>query len=149
VGVESTVLDLTGAHPTLLRPGGATLEAVEALIGPVAQGGASGAAVRSPGMLASHYAPALPVRLHAGDARPGEALLAFGPPPPGAPLAFNLSAGGDLTEAAARLFSGLRWLDAEAVRRGLTRIAVMEVPETGLGRAINDRLRRAAAPRDR
>ena len=149
VGVESTVLDLTGPHPTLLRPGGATLEAVEALIGPVAQGGAPGAAVRSPGMLASHYAPALPVRLHAGDAQPGEALLAFGPPPPCAPLAFNLSARGDLTEAAARLFSGLRWLDAEAVRRGLTRIAVMPVPESGLGRAINDRLRRAAAPRDR
>jgi L-threonylcarbamoyladenylate synthase len=149
VGVESTVLDLSGPQPTLLRPGGATLEAIEALIGPVSRGGAPGTAPRSPGMLASHYAPALPVRLHARDVQPGEALLSFGPPLPGAGLAFNLSERGDLTEAATRLFAGLRWLDAEAVRQGLTRIAVMPVPETGLGLAINDRLRRAAAPRDR
>ncbi len=149
VGVESTVLDLSGAQPTLLRPGGATLEAVEALIGPVAHGRTPGATVRSPGMLASHYAPALPVRLRAHDVRLDEALVAFGPPLPGASLAFNLSERGDLTEAAARLFAGLRWLDAEAVRHGLARIAVMPVPETGLGLAINDRLQRAAAPRDR
>jgi L-threonylcarbamoyladenylate synthase len=149
VGVESTVLDLSSAQPVLLRPGGATLEAIEALIGPVARGGTPGSALRSPGMLASHYAPALPVRLRASDVQPDEALLAFGPPPPGAGLAFNLSKRGDLTEAAARLFSGLRWLDAEAVRRGLARIAVTPVPETGLGLAINDRLRRAAAPRRR
>ena len=149
VGLESSVLDLSGDQPALLRPGGATLEAIEALIGPVAHAAAPDTAVRSPGMLASHYAPALPVRLDASDLRPGEALLGFGPPLPGAPVTFNLSDRGDLTEAAARLFSGLRWLDAEAARHGLAGIAVMPVPDTGLGLAINDRLRRAAAPRDR
>lgn len=147
VGVESSVLDLSGDQPTLLRPGGATLEAIEAVIGPVAHGYGSGATMQSPGMLASHYAPALPVRLQARDLRPNEALLAFGPPLPGAPVAFDLSERGDLTEAAARLFAGLRWLDIEAARHGLTRIAVMPVPDTGLGLAVNDRLRRAAAPR--
>ncbi|HVC61364.1 MAG TPA: L-threonylcarbamoyladenylate synthase [Acetobacteraceae bacterium] len=164
VGVESTVLDLCGAQPVLLRPGGATLEAIEALIGPVAHRphpltlvrcatqalkGTGNVPVRSPGMLASHYAPALPVRLQARDLHPNEALLAFGPPLPGAQVTFNLSERGDLTEAAAGLFAGLRWLDAEAARHGLTRIAVMPVPDAGLGRAINDRLRRAAAPRNR
>ncbi len=147
VGVESTVLDLSGEHPRLLRPGGATLEAIEAMIGPVLRGAGQASTVRSPGMLASHYAPALPVRLHARDLHPDEALLAFGPPLPGAPLAFNLSERGDLIEAATRLFAGLRWLDAEATRRRLTRIAVMPVPDSGLGLAINDRLRRAGAPR--
>jgi len=147
VGVESTVLDLSGAQPVLLRPGGVTLEAIEALIGPVLRGVAPGAAMRSPGMLASHYAPEQSIRLNATDLRPGEALLAFGPPLPGAPVAFNLSQRADLTEAAARLFAGLRWLDAAAVRHGLNGIAAMAVPETGLGLAINDRLRRAAAPK--
>jgi L-threonylcarbamoyladenylate synthase len=148
VGVESTVLDLCGAQPTLLRPGGATLEAIEAVIGPVAHGAAPGTTPRSPGMLASHYAPTLPLRLQVHDPRPDEALLAFGSRPPGARVAFNLSERGDLTEAAARLFSGLRWLDAEAARHGLASVAVMPVPNTGLGVAINDRLRRAAAPRE-
>lgn len=165
VGVESTVLDLSQPRPVLLRPvllrpGGATREAIEALVGPVlapddpagdasfgdASPGAE-AAPRSPGLLRSHYAPGVPVRLRASAVQAEEALLAFGPPLPGAGVTFNLSAGGDLTEAAARLFSGLRWLDAEAGRLGLTRIAVMPVPEAGLGAAINDRLRRAAAPR--
>ncbi len=147
VGVESTVLDLCRAQPTLLRPGGATLEAIERLIGEVARIATPDLAVRSPGMLASHYAPALPVRLHAHDMDPDEALLAFGPALPGARLAFNLSECGDLTEAAARLFTGLRWLDTEAPRHSLMRIAVMPVPGNGLGMAINDRLQRAAAPR--
>jgi L-threonylcarbamoyladenylate synthase len=147
VGVESTVLDLSSAQPVLLRPGGATLEAIEAVIGPALRGVQPGSAVRSPGMLASHYAPSLPLRLQASDLRPDEALLAFGEPLPGAGVVFNLSERGDLTEAAARLFSGLRWLDAEASRCGLMGIAAMAVPETGLGLAINDRLRRAAAPR--
>ena len=147
VGVESTVLDVRGARPVLLRPGGATQEAIEALVGPVGHRADDGVTPRSPGMMQSHYAPALPVRLLAHDLRGDEALLAFGSPVPGAGVVFNLSEGGDLTEAAARLFGGLRWLDAEAARHGLTRIAVMPVPEVGLGRAINDRLRRAAAPR--
>lgn len=152
VGVESSVVDLTGPVPVLLRPGGATLEAIEAVIGPVAlpmdQATAeSPRTLRSPGLLLSHYAPVLPVRLDAVSVAQDEALLAFGAGAPEAPLAFNLSERGDLTEAAARLFAGLRRLDAEGRSRGLRRIAVMPVPSRGLGLAINDRLKRAAAPR--
>ena len=152
VGVESSVLDLTGPMPVLLRPGGATVEAIEAIVGPVAlpmdQATAEGArTLRSPGLLLSHYAPVLPVRLDATEAGEDEALLAFGPNPPAAPLTVNLSEAGDLAEAAARLFAGLRHLDAEGRTRGLTRIAAMAVPPRGLGLAINDRLKRAAAPR--
>jgi L-threonylcarbamoyladenylate synthase len=152
VGIESSVLDLTGRTPVLLRPGGVTLEAIEAVIGPVARPIARAAAeatrsLRSPGLLVSHYAPELPLRLGATAAGEDEALLAFGPDPPPAPLVFNLSASGDLAEAAARLFAGLRLLDAEGRARGLARIAAMPVPAHGLGLAINDRLNRAAAPR--
>lgn len=142
VGVESTVLDLSGDEVVLLRPGGATIEAIEGVIGPVRHAQSSDVA-RSPGMLASHYAPTLPLRLEAQDVQSDEALLAFGPRLPGAGRVFNLSEGSDLTEAAARLFAGLRTLDAA----GVERIAVMPIPDCGLGRAINDRLRRAAAPR--
>ena len=149
VGVESTVLDLSAAEPVLLRPGGATIEAIEAVIGPVRHGDPAQAlgALLSPGLLASHYAPKLPVRLDAVDVRRNEALLAFGPPLPGAGAVFELSDSADLIEAAARLFAGLRKLDEDAATLGLERIAVMPVPEEGIGRAINDRLRRAAAPR--
>jgi L-threonylcarbamoyladenylate synthase len=151
VGLESTVLDLSGEGAALLRPGGVTAEAIEAEIGPVGRaldpGTAAHMQLRSPGMLLSHYAPALPVRLGAVTVAPDEALLAFGPDVPSAALAWNLSERRDLAEAAARLFSGLRWLDAEGRARGLSRIAAMPVPEQGLGVAINDRLRRAAAPR--
>ena len=149
VGLESTVLDLTGPRPVLLRPGGVTAEMLEAAIGKVAEAGAlaPGEAPRAPGQLASHYAPALPVRRNATELRAGEALLAFGPPLPGAAVVFNLSPAGDLTEAAARLFAGLRALDARGAAAGLVGIAAMAVPESGLGRAINDRLARAAAPR--
>jgi L-threonylcarbamoyladenylate synthase len=145
VGLESTVLDLSTATPTLLRPGGATREAIEAVIGPIALSEAipTGTAARkSPGQLASHYAPARPVRLDATSVGPDEALLAFGPnPPQGARLSLNLSPSGDLTEAAANLFAQMRALD----RPEVIRIAVMPIPATGLGLAINDRLRRAAA----
>jgi L-threonylcarbamoyladenylate synthase len=152
VGVESTVLDLSGSRPFLLRPGGAPVEAIEALIGPIGRGITPDAAeqtrtLRSPGLLVSHYAPGLLVRLDAGSVAPDEALLAFGAPLPGAGAVFQLSAAGDTTEAAARLFAGLRWLDAEGARLGLTRIAAMPVPTSGLGAAITDRLQRAAAPR--
>jgi L-threonylcarbamoyladenylate synthase len=145
VGLESTVLDLTTAMPTLLRPGGATREAIEAVIGPVALSDAipSGDTARkSPGQLDSHYAPSRPVRLNATSVAGDEALLAFGPrPPAGARQLLNLSPEGSLTEAAANLFAHLRALDQPAN----TRIAVMPIPQTGLGLAINDRLRRAAA----
>lgn len=155
VGVESTVLDLsspTGA--VLLRPGGVTAAAIEALIGPVgrpipASAAAATRTLRSPGLMLSHYAPRLPVRLDATTVGGAEALLAFGPAPlPGAGALWNLSPSGDLAEAAARLFAGLRWLDAEGARHGLTAIAAMPIPATGLGEAIGDRLARAAAPRE-
>lgn len=152
VGIESTVLDLTGPRPTLLRPGGATVEEIEAIAGPVGRGIPQPVAqrargLRSPGLLVSHYAPHLPVRLNAADASPDEGLLSFGAAVPGAGIAFDLSPECDLAEAASRLFEGLRWLDAEGARRGLRGIAVMPIPRYGLGLAINDRLQRAAAPR--
>ncbi|HEY1431511.1 MAG TPA: L-threonylcarbamoyladenylate synthase [Stellaceae bacterium] len=143
VGLESTVLDLSEEAPRLLRPGAITLEALIDLLGPI--GLASSASPKSPGMLASHYAPNLRVRLSAVAARPGEALLAFGPDAPsGFAEVLWLSRSGDLAEAAANLFAMLRRLD----RPCFTGIAVMPIPEHGLGRAINDRLRRAAAPRE-
>ena len=95
----------------------------------------------------SHYAPGLPLRLGARAVAGDEALLAFGVALPGARLCWNLSPAGDATEAAARLFSGLRWLDAEGQRLGLVGIAAQPLPMEGLGAAINDRLARAAAPR--
>ena len=95
----------------------------------------------------SHYAPNAPVRLNATTVRDNEALLAFGPPPSGAHTVFQLSSSGDPTEAAANLFTGLRDLDTKVAQRHLAVIAVMPIPEQGLGLAINDRLRRAAAPR--
>jgi L-threonylcarbamoyladenylate synthase len=143
IGIESTVIDLTGDVARLLRPGGVARAAVEALLGPLAAPPA-GEAPRAPGLLASHYAPRLPLRLEARRAGPGEALLAFGPDVlPGAALTLNLSESRDLTEAAANLFAHLHALD----RPPLSGIAVMPIPEHGLGEAINDRLRRAAAPR--
>ena len=145
VGIESTVLDLTRPTPLVLRPGGVTLEQLARIFGRVETAGESSAAPSAPGMLASHYAPRLPLRLEATRALPGEALLAFGAAAPkGFVEVLFLSRAGDLAEAAASLFAMLRRLD----RPDFTGIAVMPIPETGLGRAINDRLRRAAAPRD-
>ena len=145
IGIESTVLDLTEAVPRLLRPGGIARAALEAEIGPLATGqGDPGQAPRSPGQLASHYAPARPLRLDADTVAGDEALLAFGPKPlEGAAVTLNLSAKGDLAEAAANLFSMLHRLD----QPGFRTIAVMPIPGTGLGEAIQDRLARAAAPR--
>lgn len=151
VGVESTVLDLSGPNPVLLRPGGVTVEAIEAEIGSVGRPppmSDTPIGLRSPGMMASHYAPSLPVRLEARTVSEEEALLAFGQPLAGAGTVFNLSEAGDLRQAASRLFEGLRWLDGEGQRLGLARIATMPIPHHGLGMAINDRLRRSAAPRD-
>lgn len=146
IGVESTVLDLTGPKPLLLRPGGVTSEALAAVAGAF-EAPPPGRAPHGPGMLASHYAPRLSLRLDARTVSGDEALLAFGPPLPGAGATFNLSPRGDLVEAAARLFAGLRILDREGGRLCLARIAVMPIPRDGLGRAIADRLARAAAPR--
>lgn len=139
VGLESTVLDLSADTPTLLRPGGISKEDIEAVIGTVAIADGSDDRPRSPGMLARHYAPSIPVRLNATRAAPGEALLAFGPGYEAAQA--NLSPSGDLKEAAANLFSMLRSLD----RPDFSAIAVTAIPWEGLGDAINDRLKRATA----
>ena len=138
VGVESTILDLR-AEPALLRAGGLPAEALEQALGRPLIAPADPARPVAPGQLASHYAPAAALRLNAVTAEPGEAHLGFGP------IAgdLSLSPTGDLVEAAANLFAHLRRLDGTAAR-----IAVAPIPETGLGRAIADRLRRAAAPRD-
>jgi L-threonylcarbamoyladenylate synthase len=142
VGVESTIVSLEGA-PTLLRPGGLSRAEIERVLGrPLADAPASEMPA-APGMLASHYAPKALLRLNAEAAHPGEALLAFGPVSHAPADMLNLSPRGDLVEAAANLFSHLRALD----RRGAKMIAVMPVPDEGLGEAINDRLKRAAAPR--
>jgi L-threonylcarbamoyladenylate synthase len=142
-GVESTVLDARGDRVIMLRPGATTAETIEAVLGEsierVLEGGNR---PLSPGQLERHYAPTARLRLEATEVRPGEALLAFGPealPTRGPSL--NLSPAGDLIEAAANLFAALRKLDAI----GAPTIAVMPIPETRLGEAINDRLRRAAA----
>jgi len=134
IGLESTVVALLD-ETRLLRPGAVTRAEIEAVVGPLAE--AQDDAQRSPGRLARHYAPDLPLRLNATAARPGEAWLGFGRF--GAER-LNLSRGGDLAEAAANLFTYLR----EADRSGATAIAVAPIPQTGLGEAINDRLRRAA-----
>jgi L-threonylcarbamoyladenylate synthase len=141
VGVESTVLDLSGVSPVLLRPGGIPVEAFRDILGPM-ETPADGA-VRAPGMLRRHYAPSRPVRLNAPNAGPGETLLGFGPGVARATL--NLSRRGDLVEAAANLFAMLRVLDQAP---GYAGIAVAPIPNDGLGAAINDRLRRAAASPD-
>ncbi len=137
VGLESTVVSVLDGPPRLLRPGAVTRGQIEDLIGPLAE--AESDARRSPGRLTRHYAPQAPVRLDAAAPRPGEAYLAFGPCPEG-PATFNLSASGDLAEAAANLFAFLRAADAGSP----VAIAVAPIPGTGLGEAINDRLRRAA-----
>lgn len=137
VGLESTVVALLDA-PRLLRPGAVTRAQIEAVIGPLAE--AQDDARRSPGRMARHYAPNAPVRLEASSPRPGEAFLAFGADTPSGPGVWNLSPSGDLAEAAANLFAHLRAADRSAP----TAIAVAPFPETGLGEAINDRLRRAA-----
>lgn len=136
VGLESTILGLDGA-PTLLRAGGLPIEEIEACLGEPLMRGA-GETITAPGQMLSHYAPKASLRLNAASAAEGEVLLGFGP----MDCAINLSQSANLLEAAARLFDCLHRLDA------MDRpIAVAPVPMTGLGLAINDRLRRAAAPR--
>jgi L-threonylcarbamoyladenylate synthase len=138
VGLESTVLDLSTETPTLLRAGGVTHEALEEVIGGhVALAGVDDHAPKSPGMLSRHYAPRTPLRMNATEVGDGEALLGFGGSD-GAVV--DLSPAGDLLEAATNLFRILHELDV----RGYVGIAVVPIPENGLGRAINDRLRRGA-----
>ena len=142
VGVESTIVSFLG-NPTLLRPGGLPREAIERVLGYDLAEAEPENAPLAPGMLASHYAPRVPVRLNVVGVRPGEALLAFGPAAPRAEHTLNLSPTGDLVEAAANLFSHMRALDVS----GASGIAVMPIPNEDLGEAINDRLARAAAAR--
>jgi len=157
IGVESSIVACLGGRPVLLRAGGVTREAIEQVVGAVAAPetahASKGGEPRplSPGLLASHYAPRAVLRLGAADIRSGEAALLFGERrPPGiaeASAVLNLSPAGDLAEAAANLFAHLRELDARLAGMAEPRIAVMPIPVTGLGEAINDRLRRAAADR--
>lgn len=137
VGVESTIIGWPGGRATILRPGGIPADAIAAVLGHAPAIGPDPDTPSAPGQLASHYAPRARVRLNADAARPGETHIGFG-----SDGAFSLSPSGDLAQAAARLFDTLR--RADALGRP---IAVAPIPETGLGVAINDRLRRAAAPR--
>lgn len=138
IGLESTVLDLSEETPVILRQGGLPQEDIEGALGrPVPIAETDDEAPKSPGMLTRHYAPSRPLRMNAETAQPGEALLGFGAV---AGATKNLSPSGDLVEAAANLFAYLHALDSPEY----SGIAVSPVPETGLGRAINDRLRRAA-----
>ncbi len=145
IGLESTIVGFDGDTPLLLRSGGIPREAIEEALGcPLTHPDHDPAAPTAPGQLTSHYAPNAAVRLNATEISDGEALLAFGPDAPASDgLRLNLSPSGNLVEAAANLFAFLRELDAS----GTECIAVSPIPETGLGEAINDRLRRAAAQR--
>jgi L-threonylcarbamoyladenylate synthase len=142
--VESTIVSCLG-EPALLRPGGLPREEVERVLGrPLTLAAIpDDDAPLAPGMLSSHYAPKADLRLNAEAPRAGEALLAFGKAPVHSGPTLNLSPRGDLIEAAANLFAHLRALDASGARH----IAVMPIPQEGLGEAINDRLARAAAPK--
>jgi L-threonylcarbamoyladenylate synthase len=143
LGIESTVIGFNQNRPILLRPGAVSREDIEHLVGRLHD--PDNGAIQAPGMMASHYAPRARLRLDAMTVEQGEALLAFGPDvPKGARSVGNLSESGDLREAAVNLFSMLRRLD----KSGAETIAVMPIPDHGLGEAINDRLARAAAGRD-
>ena len=142
LGIESTIVGFDQGRPILLRPGAIAREQIEQILGPLQ--GSRKDLILAPGMMASHYAPCARLRLRIRSVEPGEALLAFGEQvPPGARIVRNLSPTGDVREAATNLFTMLRSLD----KSGAGTIAVMPIPETGLGEAINDRLARAASPR--
>lgn len=142
IGLESTIVDLSEGLPTLLRPGGIPREDIETIIGPLADRFSDH--INAPGLLKSHYAPHLPVRLGVTDPKEGEAYLAFGPTSSQGVHVLNLSETQDLCEAAANFFKMLRLLD-QPIFSG---IAIAPIPHHGLGLALNDRLTRAAAPRD-
>ncbi len=140
-GSNSTIVGFEDGQPVLLRAGALARGEIEDVLGRALSEGATRAKPQAPGMLASHYAPRAQLRLDAREPQPGEAYLGFGAHWAGDGL--NLSEGGNLREAAANLFAYLRRLD----RSDVERIAVAPIPDEGLGEAINDRLRRAAAPR--
>ncbi|MFN0262691.1 L-threonylcarbamoyladenylate synthase [Tepidamorphus sp. 3E244] len=149
IGIESTIVDCSGERARILRSGAITREQVREVLGELlSDDDAHDGEIAAPGMMASHYAPSVPVRLDARSILAGEAAILFGGTEPSglenAAHVANLSTSGDLIEAAANLFTVLRDLDAAGARA----IAVAPIPQTGLGEAINDRLRRAAAPRD-
>ncbi len=147
LGLELTIVGFDGDTPVLLRPGGLPVEEIAEVAGRPVDTLAT-RHVSAPGQLQSHYAPRAMLRLEATAPEADEAWLGFGPVASLRP-GLNLSERGDLAEAAANLFAHLRGVDALAAEAGLARIAVAPVPESGLGLAINDRLRRAAAPRGR
>ncbi|MUG78147.1 L-threonylcarbamoyladenylate synthase [Commensalibacter melissae] len=147
IGVESTILDVSDDYPKLLRPGGISAESLSSICGPLSFKDSVETKITAPGQLSSHYAPSLTVRLNCTHVLANEALLAFGKTTLQAPLSVNLSPTSNLEEAARNLFANLRFLDTEGKKLGLQKIAVMPIPDYGIGRAICDRLQRAAAPR--
>ncbi len=146
LGLESSIVGFSGLGPVLMRPGAISAEEIEGVLEqPLIRYAHNSKKPQSPGQLPSHYAPRAQLRLNAMEAQDNEALLGFGPDMPATDnLSVNLSQSGNLNQAAARLFSALHELD----QSGVEKIAVMPVPHTGLGEAINDRLTRAAAPRE-
>lgn len=143
-GLESTIIAIVGDTVTQLRAGALAREDIEAFLGHPIALAVPNAAITAPGMLKSHYAPNAALRLDAPAPEPGEAYLAFGPAPANDGPLLNLSQSADLREAAQNLFAHLARLDASGARS----IAVAPIPHIGLGEAINDRLERAAAPRE-
>lgn len=141
VGLESTVVDISSKTPAILRPGIITKEALEEVLGPIDEGDHT-TSIKAPGQMKKHYAPSLPLRLNATMVREDEALLAFGPQVlNGSKCVMNLSEEGNLLEAASNLFRFLHELDSKE----FSAIAVMPIPNVGVGKAINDRLMRANA----
>ncbi len=147
IGIESTIVAINDNDVTMLRVGGITRDAIEQFLGRSLAEAPISQTPQAPGMLASHYAPQAPLRLNTSAPRDGEAFLGFGETETTSPYALNLSPSGDLRESAANLFAHLRRLDDLCAEHNLRGIAAAPVPHAGLGEAINDRLKRAAAPR--
>lgn len=146
IGVESSIVKIDGDAATLLRPGGVARDEIERALGQTLS--SAHGKIEAPGMMTSHYAPSAMMRLNASDPAPGEVYIGFGKVTGHGATALNLSETSDLTEAAANLFAYLRKADHFTKTHGLKTIAVAPIPMQGLGEAINDRLARAAAPRD-
>ncbi|EJF86736.1 L-threonylcarbamoyladenylate synthase [Bartonella rattimassiliensis] len=149
IGLESTIIRICAENIYLLRPGGLATEKIEEVVGKSLKRIDQRATIEAPGMLKSHYAPNAEIRLNVEKVENGEALLAFGPKrvmgTENAVFILNLSEEGTLEEAASHLFQYMKELDSFKVRC----IAVEPIPSHGLGEAINDRLIRAAAPREK